>query len=439
MSGFGVELGRLMAARGIGVRELARRVPCNPGHVSNLRNGKARPSPELAGRLDDLLEAGGSLAGLVPPRASQAQPAPAAWDAVRGAQYPSGADTLDVPCRVPDGRIIFVTVPRRLFLQRLGKAAAGVSVSAAMPLVPVPEVPGGRPAERFLLARKALRDSDNLFGPREVIPLAIRQVSAVQQAWRAARGSDRRDLLEPQVQFADLLGWLYQDCGELESARYWLDRALEWSHVAGDHNSAAFILARKSQLAGDMRDPAGAIAVAEAALKLAGRRSRLGAVAATYASYGYALAGDRPACDRLCDQARSALDGAGGSGFPWAKFLDQSYIDVHHARSLAALGDHRAAAARFREAIDRLQPDYYRDRGVYLAREAGARAGAGELEHAASLGLQALAIGAATRSGRIFGELAGLEPALRRAAGTPAVARFTAAMDASVLRSASLS
>jgi transcriptional regulator with XRE-family HTH domain len=47
MSDFGTELARLMAARGLGVRELARMVPCHPGHISNLRSGKARPSPEL--------------------------------------------------------------------------------------------------------------------------------------------------------------------------------------------------------------------------------------------------------------------------------------------------------------------------------------------------------------------------------------------------------
>ena len=62
MSDFGTELARLMAARRLGVRELARMVPCNPGHISNLRSGKARPSPELAGILDDRLAAGGTLA-----------------------------------------------------------------------------------------------------------------------------------------------------------------------------------------------------------------------------------------------------------------------------------------------------------------------------------------------------------------------------------------
>lgn len=64
MSDFGRELARLMAARDVGVRELARMVPCNPGHISNLRSGSARPSVELAAQLDAILEAGGGLAAL---------------------------------------------------------------------------------------------------------------------------------------------------------------------------------------------------------------------------------------------------------------------------------------------------------------------------------------------------------------------------------------
>ena len=46
MSDFGTELARLMTARGVGVRELARMVPCNPGHISNLRS---RQGPALRG------------------------------------------------------------------------------------------------------------------------------------------------------------------------------------------------------------------------------------------------------------------------------------------------------------------------------------------------------------------------------------------------------
>lgn len=77
MTAFGRELARLMEVRGLGVRELARRVPCNPGHISNLRTGKARASPELAAGLDRALDAGGRLAALTPTSA-HIQPRPSA-------------------------------------------------------------------------------------------------------------------------------------------------------------------------------------------------------------------------------------------------------------------------------------------------------------------------------------------------------------------------
>ncbi len=76
MSDFGTVLARLMAARGVGVRELARRVHYNPGHISNLRNGRARPSPELAADLDAAFGAGGTLAALAPGPAERAPRSP---------------------------------------------------------------------------------------------------------------------------------------------------------------------------------------------------------------------------------------------------------------------------------------------------------------------------------------------------------------------------
>ena len=64
MADFGAELGRLMAARRLGVREVARQVPCNPGYVSSLRSGNKRPSPRIAERLDNILGGHGQLAAL---------------------------------------------------------------------------------------------------------------------------------------------------------------------------------------------------------------------------------------------------------------------------------------------------------------------------------------------------------------------------------------
>jgi len=59
---FGTLLSGLMAEHGLGVRALARRVPCDPALVSRLAAGRQQPSAQIARRLDAILAAGGELA-----------------------------------------------------------------------------------------------------------------------------------------------------------------------------------------------------------------------------------------------------------------------------------------------------------------------------------------------------------------------------------------
>jgi tetratricopeptide (TPR) repeat protein len=236
---------------------------------------------------------------------------------------------------------------------------------------------------------------------------------------------------------ADLLGWLYQDSGDFQASQYWMATALESAHLAEDQDSVVFVLARKSQLTGDMHEGAEAVEIAEAAMKLARRRSRLWAVAATYAAHGYALCRDRASCDRLYDQALSSLDQAERDDSPWEPtFFDASYMLVQRARSLDILGDHGKAAHGFRGALDSLKPGYHRDRGVYVAREALAYARTKEPEHAAMLGIQALTVGVDTHSSRIFTELASVNEALVPWQDMPEVANFQSEVTAALGRKA---
>jgi tetratricopeptide (TPR) repeat protein len=328
-------------------------------------------------------------------------------------------DIVEVCCRTPEGGIVFVAVP----LRQLTGGVPGPR--------PAPHAEETRPAERFLAARRALRDNDNLFGPRDVIPLAMRQLAVIREESKSVRGRDRRELLLAQIQFADLLGWLYQDSREYKAAARWLYRALDWAHALGDDGCVAFILARKSQLACDMRDPVTAIAAAGAALRLAtGLHPLTSAAAATYGAHGHALAGDATAARRLYDRARVALRDNDAQPAQWATFMDSAYVDVYQAHSLAALGEHAAAAAGFSAAIRGLRPGYHRDRGVYLAREARARAASREHDRAAELAAQAVAVGTETGSARIFAELAAVRDATWPARESPAVARFRTALSA---------
>ena len=53
-----------MAERGLGVRALARHVPCDPALISRLASGRQQPSEQIARRLDEVLAADGELADL---------------------------------------------------------------------------------------------------------------------------------------------------------------------------------------------------------------------------------------------------------------------------------------------------------------------------------------------------------------------------------------
>lgn len=59
---FAVMLRALMDERGLGVRALAARVPCDKALISRFVNGRERPSRQMARRLDEVLGAAGRLA-----------------------------------------------------------------------------------------------------------------------------------------------------------------------------------------------------------------------------------------------------------------------------------------------------------------------------------------------------------------------------------------
>jgi len=347
-------------------------------------------------------------------------------------------DMLVIPCRALDGRITWVSVHRRAFLSGGLGAAALAAIGAATGTRP----PGAAavrlhapaaapddltPVEHLEQLRRVLIDADNLHGSGAVIPAVQGQVEMIRQLREGCRGADRRALLVMQARYAEFAGWLHQDSRDFPGARYWLDRSLEWSHAGADRELATYVMARKSQLAGDMAVGADAIDLAAAAARMARPRSRLRATASVYGAHGYALAGQRSECLRAIDQAQQAA-GSLDDGSHWATWLDTSYIEVQRGRCLTILGDHAGAAGVFQEAIRQMPSAFRRDRGVYLAREALAHAGAREPEQAAAAAMQAVTIAQDTQSGRVADELARVGTTLTPWASLPAVASFQDAL-----------
>jgi transcriptional regulator with XRE-family HTH domain len=436
---FGAALRRLRQERRMSLRRLSKLTFYDFGYLGQIERGERTGSAEIAARCDVALRAEGALANLF------AQEGNSRTNALVRAQHtPAHAQDMDVtpqieaaseadpdgimiPCRSADGRIIWVTVPRRAFLMGgiAATAAAAIPPLSRLTKLGAPGVDDISPIDHLRHIRRVFIDSDNLFGPGQLIPAVQGYVQVIQRLRSGRAGSDRRALLHLQAEFAEFAAWLYQDSGDSGQAQFWLDRALEWSHAVEDQEMAVYVMARKSQLAGDMRDSVSAIDFAEGAATMAIQGSRLQATARTYAAYGHALAREDTACLHALDGARNLVgEFDDGQESAWATWLDDAYIDVQRARCLSILGKHNQAATVFQQAIRDLPSGYRRDRGVYLAREALAHAGADDPEQAAAAGLQALAVAEETRSGRIVYELARLDSALTCWANVPAVADF---------------
>lgn len=436
---FGYTLRELRQARGMSLRELAAKSFMSHSKLQKWENASRSPRDRSEVVLiDSLLRAGGVLVDLweqinpdVSGRARVSVSAPHVSEASIGLaaagiqQAASPEEGIFVPARLRDGSVVFVALDRRDLLRGgvgLGASAAfGMGTPAAADPNVVQQLRGsarvasaysGTPIEHLKQARRLLIENDNLLGPRHAIAAVREYIEQIKALRSDTTGADRHDLMELQTQYAEFASWLYQDLGDLDSAEFWLDRAFQWSHTVGDGDLTSYIMSRKAQLAGDKRDLVDVVDLAEAAQRMARPRSRLAAVARTYESYGHALRGEAADSERAIDDVRNTLDRVSSDTTPWGVWLNEQYVDVHRAQSLAVLGKHAQAAEIFADAIRALPEGYHRDRGVYLARAAVAHAGAGSPEEAAAVGLQALTIATDTGSGRIMRELVHLDRSL---------------------------
>jgi tetratricopeptide (TPR) repeat protein len=450
----GAEMRTWRARRGLSLGRLSKQVLFDPSYMARVERGLQTASAELVGAYDRALDAGGSLvrlhesvgAGTNRKSAAQAHVANLGIHVANGADLLAGRTAgpassepgLSIPVRDDDGRTIFVPISRRSLIAALGAGAAMAALSDSVPSDATRRSGlaafDGNPIELLRATRKVLVDNDNLFGPSQAIPVVRRQIGGIKELRAARRGSDAKQLLRMQGQFAELCGWFYQDLGNFHEAKFWLHEAFEAAQLSGDQELATFVLARRSQLAGDAHDPLEAIDMAEAAQATADPHSKLAAVAATYGAHGHALLRDTDATRRAYDHARQLhTDADPDPDSQWAEWLDVAYIEAQRAYSLAALNDNRGAVDVFRAAIADLPPGFHRDRGVYLAREAVALAKSDEPEQAATVGRQAVAIGSETGSARIGRELARLDEDLNRWSGHPTVIDFKNCLNEAVL------
>ncbi|NKY28457.1 helix-turn-helix domain-containing protein [Nocardia gamkensis] len=386
---FGEELKRLRGQESL--RSLARRINFNAGDLSRFERGLRKPSPEVVRLLDRELSASGRLMKIA--AAALFQP-----DSFEGYGM-SGHDDLD------ENGEVCMPLSRRDFI-------ATMTLGASTPQIMFNRNADIDYLDHFRQLKRVLVDQDSLLGPTTVIPIVQQQIQVIGQL-RKLNSMDIAGLLDMQTNYAEFAGWLYQDLGDFATAEYWTDRAFQWSMAAGNDAMSSYILNRKAHLSGDEGDGGETVALAAAAIRMATGDSPIKALANMRAGHGHALLGDHKAAEKAYDTAFESLDGPDlDPDLQWAGWFDFSYVAVHRARSLCTLGKYDSAVVQFREVLDTLPGRYARDRAVYLVRAAIAHAGNADVEHAAGLGLEAIAAGQGSGSGRLIKELRRLDQAL---------------------------
>jgi hypothetical protein len=365
MDEFAERLRALMAERGVGVRALARTVPCDPALISRFANGKQPPSPQMARHLDDVLAAGGELiaslgrrdalklglAVSLTPEALRCALAEAAGEAM---EFTRSASATTV------GAGIFAHLDEVV-------AALGRSYPVQPPGVLFPVVRSYRAqVQRFI------------DGPCTL--------------------SQRRELYVHAAWLSETMAWLSHDLGAPLAAHAWGVDCLEHARQAGHGELCGWAADAMASIALYSGQPARAIDAAMTGLAWVPAAHPLGVRLRAQAARGHARLGERDACQALIDEAERGYERLPGStairngtGGLLAAFA----VTAYPASCCVWLGDFAKAAGYARRALEVHKSASPAERSP--TREAIARvdlaiavAGQGDPGEAAELGCQAL-------------------------------------------------
>lgn len=237
-----------------------------------------------------------------------------------------------------------------------------------------------------------LRRMDDLVGGADLAPIAHRRWQQAADRLHRARGADRRRLLRPVTELAQLAGWTAADAGDRPAALRAYRAGLVLAMEADDAALGGHVLGAASHLLCDA-DPRAAwrlARIAAAGTRRAGSPG-LRALLAHRAALAAARAGDgRVAADglliarRLGDRMRPEREPS------WLYWLDQAELAAMAGRCLVALDRPvRALPLLEQPGLHRPRRGQPRTRAVYAGWLARALLGVGEVEQACAVGADA--------------------------------------------------
>jgi len=275
--------------------------------------------------------------------------------------------------------------------------------------------------------------ADKILGPADLLPAVHAEMATVDRLSRDAKPHVRHLLASVQCQYAEFLGWLYQDAGEANAAMYYSDRASDLAQIAGDKQMIAYLLIRKSNIAYRAGDTVRAIDLAVAAHHdRDGIDPKILALACQQEARGWAITGDYDHCQPRLEQAADHLVKAEPESAPGTPAYIHHYgtdvLEDQAATCYRDVGRTEQAITIFQRKIDELPHGHDRDRGYRMAKLAVAYAQAHQAQPAAVLGLQALTLARQTGSARTESELQPLAGQLSSWSTQPDVATLIDAL-----------
>ncbi|MEE1769313.1 Twin-arginine translocation pathway signal [Streptomyces sp. JV185] len=257
--------------------------------------------------------------------------------------------------------------------------------------------------------------ADMFLGPHDLIGTVSAQYQLIDKLVRSAKGRTRRGLLRVGAAYAALVGWLYQDAGDMDGAAFWRGVTQEIAMRSRDPHLIGYSLVNQAQVRTDLGDGHAVIDLCEAALDDAGSLApKVRVMSLQQQAHGASLVSDRSSVDHLIDQADALLPRV-DDDLPWGNACRRTpgYLEVQRATCYGRLGLGAEAGHLWSQVLAIVPETARRDRGVYMARQATAAAVAREPDQAVEIARTAATIAVETRSARMVRELVSLERAMR--------------------------
>ncbi|MEU7489083.1 helix-turn-helix transcriptional regulator [Streptomyces sp. NPDC042319] len=410
---FGEELRRRRLDAGLSLTALSSAVHYSKAQLSKVERGIKAPSRDLARLCDSALQAGGALIALVaaPPADSPAEPAAHGIDEEEWTMQLS-----------PDGPSWFQPVGRR---QVMSAGAASLMSWRTGGQGPVSAATGAG----MLAASRSLFTHYRRLGqnvePGFLLPGLIAQTHTLRELSAHADARTRQELLALGSRYAEYVGWLVQETGDEQAALWWTQRAVDLAAAGGDRALAGYALVRRALVTMYQDDAEQTVALAQRA-QSDSLPPRIRGLAAQREAQGHALAGDRDACLRALDKARSLLarqEGDADAPVIGSMHLPDS-VGMVTGWCLFDLGRPQESAVELDRQLARVSPDAVRTQVRYGVRRALAYAADGEIDHACELTEPLLDGVTAVRSATVTIDLRRLARVLSRYSDHTAVRRL---------------